>query len=157
MSIIGKTTINPVVFYTGKSCGYILWVVLLLDLLNINVLGGLRYQPLVIASYVLLGIGALFIMVSLINLGASVRLGLPPEKTTFKSKGIYRLSRNPMYIGLHLLTLAAMLNTIHIVFILMGVYSIITYHFIILGEERFLKNRFGKKYIDYTKKVRRYL
>ena len=69
MNLIGKTTINPVLFYTGKISGYFSWII----------------------------------------------------------------------------------------FLLPGLYSIIIYHFIILGEEKFLESRFGKDYIEYKQKVRRYI
>jgi len=32
MELIGKSTINPLVFYTGKISGYITWIVLILSL-----------------------------------------------------------------------------------------------------------------------------
>jgi len=39
----------------------------------------------------------------------------------------------------------------------MGLYSMVIYHFIILGEERFLEGRFGFNYLSYKTRVRRYL
>ncbi len=62
-----------------------------------------------------------------------------------------------MYFGFNLLTIAAMVYSINIVLLLLGTYSIITYHWIILGEEKFLEERFGDEYFNYKKKVRRYI
>ena len=62
-----------------------------------------------------------------------------------------------MYLGFNLLTISAMIYTMNIWIIIIGIYSIIIYHLIIIGEERFLKNRFGQEYISYRNKIRRYL
>jgi hypothetical protein len=41
--------------------------------------------------------------------------------------------------------------------ILLGAFSIVVYHRIILGEERYLEETFGEPYLVYKSKVRRYL
>jgi protein-S-isoprenylcysteine O-methyltransferase Ste14 len=62
-----------------------------------------------------------------------------------------------MYVGFNLWTISAMVYTLNIWIILMGLYSILIYHLIILGEERFMEGRFGYDYMSYKTKVRRYL
>ena len=62
-----------------------------------------------------------------------------------------------MYVGLHLVTLSSMIFSLNWIIIIMGIYSMVVYHFIIKGEENFLKNRFGEAYLEYQRKVRRYL
>ena len=71
--------------------------------------------------------------------------------------GIFRYTRNPMYVGFNLLTIAAILFTLNILILILGIYCIIVYHFIILNEEKFLENRFKTSYTNYKKKVRRYI
>ena len=107
-------------------------------------------------SFVILAIAAFFVVISLINLGRSTRFGIPTNETLFKTSGLYKISRNPMYIGINLLTISAMIYTLNLFGILIGIYSIFVYHLIILSEEKFLENRFGKQYSDYKNKVRRY-
>ena len=157
MKIIGKTTINPILFYSGKISGYITWVVLLGYLLNVVPHPGVHNAYLQLFSILILVIGLIIVTLSLVDLGRSTRLGLPTEKTTLKTNGIYRFSRNPMYFGFNLLTIASMLYWINIIVIILGIYSIITYHLIILGEEKFLEERFGDEYFSYKDKVRRYI
>ena len=155
--LIGKATINPLLFYSGKFSGYFTWVVLLSSLLGIELIPKVSFKFVEYVAYFLMGWGLLAIVISLINLGSSTRFGLPTKNTQFKTNGIYKLSRNPMYVGFNLLTISAMLYTFHFLIIAMGVYCIIIYHLIILGEERFLDKRFGFDYARYKQKVRKYL
>ena len=157
MNIIGKTTIHPLLFYSGKISGYFTWIVLILSILNIHFIEGkgLIWNKYIAVAFVIAGLG--LSVLSLINLGSSTRLGLPSEITTFKTNGLYKYSRNPMYVGFNFLTIASMLYVWHIIILFLGLYSIIIYHFIILGEERFMESRFGEEYIYYKQKVRRYI
>ena len=157
MNIIGKTTIHPLLFYSGKISGYFTWIVLILSILNIHFIEGkgLIWNKYIAVAFVIAGLG--LSVLSLINLGSSTRLGLPSEITTFKTNGLYKYSRNPMYVGFNFLTIASMLYVWHIIILFLGLYSIIIYHFIILGEERFMESRFGEEYINYKQKVRRYI
>ena len=62
-----------------------------------------------------------------------------------------------MYLGFDLLTLASIIFHINIVIALMGIYSLLIYHTIILGEEKYLERTFGEEYIKYKAQTRRYL
>jgi protein-S-isoprenylcysteine O-methyltransferase Ste14 len=157
MKAIGRETIHPLLFYSGKASGYLAWILLLLSICRIVSIGSTPLQWLQYASYVLLALGVGTTTMSLINLGSSTRLGLPDEPTSFRHKGLYRISRNPMYVGFNMVTASSMIFHWNVVVALLGLYSIVTYHMIILGEERFLEGRFGKEYQDYKRRVRRYL
>jgi protein-S-isoprenylcysteine O-methyltransferase Ste14 len=157
MNLIGKTTIHPIFFYSGKISGYLTWVAMLLLSMNIDIVDRKSLEYNTILSIAILLIGLVLVVWSMIKLGKSTRLGLPTEKTIFKTQGLYAISRNPMYVGFNLLTISSMIYSLNILIILMGIYSIIIYHFIILGEERFMENRFGSDYMEYKKKRRRYL
>lgn len=152
MKIIGKPPINPLLFYSGKFSGYGIWVLLLISLLS---------KPQLhlkdVAAIIVFGCAMFFIIISLINLGKSTRLGIPAEDTKLKTAGLYKISRNPMYVGFNLLSLAAILATWNFIVLILGVYSIFVYQQIILGEEKFLAGRFAQQYFEYKKKVRRYL
>lgn len=157
MNLLGKTPIHPILFYTGKICGYFTWILFLLSIFNLYKIEGHSDRFFVLSSYILAVIGLIITMVSLINLGSSTRLGLPSGKTTLKTHGLYRLSRNPMYLGFDIFTLTSIIFFGNILVALIGIYSIVIYHFIIIGEEKYLEQRFGIKYIEYRKKVRRYI
>lgn len=157
MELIGKTTLHPAVFFSGKGAGYAVWLLFVLDCTG-WVHAGCRPASMPgILGVVCALVGILLVAVSLINLGSSTRLGLPAGKTTFRQGGVYRFSRNPMYVGFHLITVGSVLWLACLWTVLAAVYSLVVYHLIILGEERFLEGRFGKPYTEYATRVRRYL
>ncbi|MBN1225404.1 MAG: isoprenylcysteine carboxylmethyltransferase family protein [Deltaproteobacteria bacterium] len=155
MEIIGKTTIKPILFYSGKISGYIVWVLLLISLLSTHSINQISLQGWI--AVIILCFGLIFTIVSFINLGKSNRLGIPKENTIFKTNGLYKISRNPLYLGFNMLSLSGILFINNFVVLILGVYSIFVYHLIILGEEKFLESHFSKQYSEYKKKVRRYL
>ena len=157
MELIGRTTINPFLFYSGKVAGYITWIILFLLLININVIKvySLVYNEYI--AFITFALGLIAVIISLMYLGSSTRLGLPTDNTELKTNGIYSLSRNPMYLGFNLLTISSAIYTLNFVVIILGIYSIIIYHLIILGEEKYLSARFGDAFKYYKKTVRRYI
>ena len=157
MKIIGKETIHPFLFYSGKTAGYIIWILYVtafFELINIKMIS---FVCLDYISYCTMILGLFFIILSLINLGKSTSLGLPDEKTVFVNKGLYRFSRNPMYVGFNLFTISSVLINANPFLLIFALYSIVVYHFIIKGEENYLEKRFAGDYINYKNKVRRYL
>jgi protein-S-isoprenylcysteine O-methyltransferase Ste14 len=82
----------------------------------------------------------------------------PDGATSIVSSGIYRISRNPMYLGfaLMLLALAVQLDS---VLALLGVPLFVLYmnRFQIKPEERLLTAKFGAQYVTYLGKVRRWI
>lgn len=108
-------------------------------------------------SIALLTISSFLFIGSFLNLGASTRIGLPKEETKLKTNGIYRISRNPMYLGVYCFNFAVCIYTANLWVLLISLLAMLLHHKIILGEEAFLRDRFGKDYENYSKQVRRYL
>jgi protein-S-isoprenylcysteine O-methyltransferase Ste14 len=157
MEVIGKPTINPLLFYSGKISGYIVWTLFLLSIFKVESLPKRVHLDLDYLSYFLLIIGLLFSISSLFKLGRSTRFGIPTTKTNLKTSGIYSFSRNPIYLGFNLITIAAIIYLPNLLILFPGIYSMIVYHLIIIGEEKFLEKAFGEDYKGYKKKVRRYI
>ena len=84
---------------------------------------------------------------------------LPGQATTsLIEQGPYRLSRNPLYVGLLALYVAlALLAPTFWGLVLFPVAVLLVRWGAILPEERFLRERFGTPYDDYTRRVRRWL
>ena len=157
MEVSGKPTVHPALFIGGKTAGYFTWVVLVIALTGIP---GLQYtagKGLDFATSILLFAGFVLILISSFTLGRSIRIGLPTNDTVLRTSGIYRYSRNPMYLGLHLVTLAAMLVVPEWWVAAPGLFSYFAYHRIVLGEEKFLGERFGQEYLIYKQNTRRYI
>lgn len=79
-----------------------------------------------------------------------------PQKLV--TRGPYAYSRNPMYVGWALICLgiACVVNSIWIMIIFPG--AGVYHHFVdVRKEETFLEQRFGARYREYRKNVRRYL
>lgn len=82
----------------------------------------------------------------------------PDTATTLVTDGIYRVSRNPMYLGLLclLLAMAVFSGTLSALLIVPAFVWYMT-EFQIKPEEEALKNVFGTDYETYLKSVRRWI
>lgn len=82
----------------------------------------------------------------------------PENASSLVSSGIYRVSRNPMYVGLALL-LVAWAVYLSSLWSLVGVLGFILYvnRFQITPEERALTAIFGDQFLSYQAQVRRWL
>jgi protein-S-isoprenylcysteine O-methyltransferase Ste14 len=86
--------------------------------------------------------------------------GLLPGQATraMIEEGPYRLSRNPLYVGLLALYLGlALLAPTFWGLVLFPAAALLVYWGAIRPEERFLHERFGAPYDDYCSRVRRWL
>lgn len=84
---------------------------------------------------------------------------LPGQKPTFMvASGTYKLTRNPMYLGVAtaLIGVAAYIGNL-LSFISPIIFFMATNFFYVPREEKLMENLFGKKYLDYKKKVRRWI
>lgn len=88
--------------------------------------------------------------------GTNVDPSLPT--TAIATSGPFRLSRNPLYVGLTLFYLGLTLafNTWWGV-VLLGPILGIMHRGVVLREERYLEHKFGEHYRQYRSRVRRYL
>lgn len=100
---------------------------------------------------------ALFIA-AMATMRSSWRAGIDStQSTAMVTTGVYRISRNPAFVGFDLfyLGLCSLLpNALLLAFTLLAVFVL---HLQILEEEKFLPTVFGSAYLDYKRRVRRYL
>lgn len=116
-------------------------------------------QNAAIAGIVLIAIALLFLLPALIRFVQSKNtvVTIKPANS-LQTKGIYSLTRNPMYLGLLILyTGIAMLDGNWWTLIFIPVIIIIVQFYVIKGEENYLQRAFGEEYIAYRKKVRRWI
>jgi protein-S-isoprenylcysteine O-methyltransferase Ste14 len=110
---------------------------------------------------VLLIVGLLLMFVAVASFVAAkttVNPLRPSRASSLVTTGIFRISRNPMYLG-DLLVLAALAvwlgNVVNVVLLVLFVSYI--NRFQIMPEERALTNLFGESYVAYCSRVRRWL
>jgi len=74
------------------------------------------------------------------------------------TSGPFAFTRNPMYLAMIILYVgfAIIINTLW-PFLFLPIVIIIMYYGVILREEKYLEKKFGDKYIEYKKRVRRWI
>ncbi len=78
--------------------------------------------------------------------------------TALVTTGIYRLSRNPLYLSLFCvqISLALFLGAFWILLMVVP-FALALYHGVVKREERYLEQKFGRAYLDYKARTRRWL
>ncbi len=105
----------------------------------------------------MLAVGLLLLLGGITALGRSLRVGLPAAPAELRTSGVYRYTRNPMYVGGVLMCFAAVLWTANPVVAALAVVAALVHHRIVLAEERYLAAEFGEEWTGYSRRVRRYL
>lgn len=162
-SAMGKPTIQPALFYTGKFLLFAVWALFWVVSLFPEYRNVVPFQiqnqiPDVqkLMAVVFLIPANLIIVPAYLSMGLITNIGLPTGKHELRTGGIYRISRNPMYASFIFLNTAAFLFIPSILLLAVMIYGMVVHHFIILGEEKYLKSEFGAEYLDYKSKVARY-
>ncbi|OGG72903.1 hypothetical protein A3A38_03255 [Candidatus Kaiserbacteria bacterium RIFCSPLOWO2_01_FULL_53_17] len=111
-------------------------------------------------------IGVLFILLAVAHMVWAVRTfgkagtNVDPRQPSLRivSGGPYRFTRNPMYVSMALIVVgfAVWLNSLWILAALAVVLVVMTYG-VIMREEAYLEKKFGRAYLDYKGKVRRWI
>lgn len=103
--------------------------------------------------YIGLGVyslGIILYAVSIVNFAK-------PKMNGINLNGLYRVSRNPMYISYFIYFLGCVLLTHSLILFALLICFQVSSHWIILSEERWCIKKFGEEYIKYMNKVRRYI
>jgi len=103
---------------------------------------------------------AVFILVSAFRAFNRAKTNLEPWKptTAIVSDGVFRFSRNPIYLAFTLFYLGAvfLFNSLWLLALLVPVLFVMRYS-VIAREESYLENKFGAEYSDYKRRVRRWI
>ncbi len=153
----GDPPINRTVFYVSKYAILLLWAGMVAQSWGLGwpiltAPGGVGWVALALWAA-----GFLLLLLGRLRLGASFRIGSPREATHLQVDGLFRFSRNPMYLGVGLTLLASVLYTLHPASLVIAIFVAAVHHRIVLAEERHLRTAFGEPYEAYCRRVRRYL
>lgn len=161
---MGKPTIRPLFFFTGKFLLFgvwalFCWIALFPQYRNIVPFLIQDTTPDVqkLLAAVFLIPANLIIVPAYLSMGLITNIGLPTGKHELRTGGIYHYSRNPMYASFIFLNTATFLYLPSILLLVVMIYGMVVHHFIILGEEEFLSGEFGDSYRKYKARVPRYL
>jgi protein-S-isoprenylcysteine O-methyltransferase Ste14 len=153
----GEAPINRTLFYASKYSILVLWGAMVLRSWDISIsfIEVPRILQLIALLFWILGFALLYL--GRFYMGDSFRLGTPKENTSLKVDGLFRLSRNPMYVGMYATIVASALYTLNMVVILLGALVIAIHHSIVMAEEEHMQKVFGQEYLDYCNRVRQYI
>lgn len=104
-------------------------------------------------------VGLIVFIISVLTMKDSWRAGVSTtDKTELVTEGIYRISRNPAFLGFDLVYIGITITFFNWILFIISLLAIVIFHLqIILVEEKFLIKTFNKEYEEYTENVNRYL
>jgi protein-S-isoprenylcysteine O-methyltransferase Ste14 len=153
----GAPPINKALFLSSKYLIVAVWATTVLCSWGIKIAFVKVLVPLEAVALGLWILGFALLFAGRLGLGDSFRLGSPNESTAFKTSGLFRISRNPMYLGVYTTLLASVLYTLNPIVLGVAAYIVAVHHRIVLAEEGYLRTTFGDGYTAYCGRVRRYL
>lgn len=102
--------------------------------------------------------GVAILVLSLVSFGKSFRVGIDVDGPgRLVTTGIFAVSRNPIYVGFFLFLLGQLLafpNWVPLLYLVAGSWL---FHRQVRREEGFLREHYGREYLEYCSRVRRYL
>lgn len=112
-----------------------------------------------VAGIIITALGVTVFIMSVTQMKDNWRAGVQKkDKTSLVTDGIYSISRNPAFLGFDLMYLGILFAFYNRYLCIATGVALILFHLQIVNvEEDFLTRTFGKEYLDYSKKVCRYL
>lgn len=114
-----------------------------------------------LVALVLASTGVAFALLGVLEFrsaGTTVDPRVPDQSASLVVRGVYRISRNPMYLGFLLVLIGwgVFLGSITSL-MLLPVFVIYMNRFQIVPEERYMREKFGEAYRHYEAAVRRWI
>ncbi len=101
-------------------------------------------------------ISIIFFASATITMKNSWRVGIPEEKTSLITNGIYKWSRNPAFVGFDLLYCSICFMFFNIPLVIISILATVMLHLQILQEEAHMYNMFDEEYNNYKRHTLRY-
>ena len=153
MKLLENRIPPPIVLLVALALIY--WVSRMDDLITLST--GLRLN-LSIGLFVL-GLGVMIAGVISFRRAATTVNPLKPESaSSLVNSGVFRYTRNPMYLGMLFIAVAGVVKSSSVLSLLvvLGFYLFIT-RYQIVPEERAMRRLFGDEFIQYKQRVRRWI
>ena len=152
----GKKGFEKFIEVTLKITTYLL---LVMQIISIVLYAGTIHIVLQIIGVVITAFGVMAFILSVAQMKENWRAGVQrEEKTNLVTSGIYSISRNPAFLGFDLMYIGILSTFFNWYLCFATVLAVVFFHLqIVYVEEDFLIEAFGQEYLEYKKKVFRYL
>lgn len=152
----GKTGFVKFVEITMKIAAVLVFTA---DIISIFLVEGHSFTPIRVTGAVMSVTGTIVFILAVRTMRDSWRAGVSKtDKTELITTGIYKFSRNPAFLGFDLLYIGILLMFFNWILFILTLFAVIMYHLQIVNvEEDFLLSAFGDEYLQYKKKVCRYI
>lgn len=152
----GKEGFLKFIEITLKITTYLLPII---QIVSIVLYLGDSYSFLRIAGTLIELSGVVIFIASVTEMKDNWRAGVQREdKTKLVTTGIYAVSRNPAFLGFDLMYIGILLAFFNWYLLFATVFAVCLFHLQIVNvEEDFLIEAFGQEYLEYKKRVCRYL
>lgn len=118
----------------------------------------LAHRALVMIGVVLLAIAFVWVLVAQVHMQKSWRIGIDEDvKTELVQRGLFKLSRNPIFLGMRLMLLGLFLILPSAATLAILIAGDLLIQIQVRLEEEFLTRAHGQAYLNYKKQVRRWL
>ena len=120
---------------------------------------GTAHISLRIVGIVITGLGVIAFITSVVQMKDNWRAGVQKEdKTSLVTTGIYAISRNPAFLGFDLMYIGILYSFFNWYLCFATGFALVFFHLQIVNvEEDFLVEAFGEEYLQYKKRVCRYI
>lgn len=135
------------------------YIIPIIQIISIVLYAGMVHIAVRIIGVAVTGVGVLVFITSVLQMKDNWRAGVQREdKTSLVTTGIYAVSRNPAFLGFDLMYIGILLSFFNWYLCLATCLAVVLFHLQIVNvEEDFLIEAFGEEYLEYKKKVARYI
>lgn len=117
-----------------------------------------EYLVLKYIGFAIVTIGFIIGIVALTAMKNSWRVGIKyDQRTDLITTGIYKVSRNPYFLSFDIMFLGFVIIFPSLILFVLNLLLAIIFHYMILEEEKYLQTVHGDLYLDYKRKVSRYI
>ncbi len=153
---IGKGK-RGVPLYIEVAMGIATFCIVIVEIISIVLDWSISPVWVRIVGLMISALGVALFITAILTMRDSWRAGVSKDKTELVTKGIFKISRNPAFLGFDLMYLGVLMVFFNWVLLIFSVFAILTLHLqIVNNEEDAMLSAFGDEYLNYKKKVNRY-
>lgn len=146
------------VFYTELVMKITTYTIVVVELMSIFVVKTQLPQIFVTIGILICILGNIIFTMAVTTMKDSWRAGIAEkDETKMITNGIYKISRNPAFLGFYCVYIGILLMFFNLPLLIISVVAITMLHLQILQEEQYLAKVFKNDYLEYKKKVCRYI